>query len=213
MSLPQPRVRSLPLRQQLIVGNSLAARWRQLTLGARVWRVAAGALTALVAVKALYDLIVWQWLGNGYFLPGWVTLVTSLLLPTLLCAALAAGLQRWLSRFQPLTQVALFGASAYVGAVLLNVMLWSPMLFSGASQGTGDGCGAAGDCFQQFWQIALLLGGLSLPYLFVAVLGYGLALASLAPRGRWIALAAAVVATLLGTWAVVGTLVRAGGAG
>lgn len=215
MSLPPPRAHAQPLRQQPIAGEyggSVAAGWRQLTVWGRAWRVAAGMLAALVAGRALRNLIVWQWLGNGYYRPGLATLIISLLLPVLVCAALAAVLQRWLARFQPLTQVALFGASACVGAVLLNALLWSPMLLSGASQGTG-GCGATGACFEQFWQMTVLFAGRSLPILIVAALGYGLALASLAPRGRWLALAAAVVAALLGAWAVVGTLVRAGGAG
>lgn len=186
MALPQPRAHAQQSEQRPLAGESggdLAARWRQLTLWARVWRIAAGTLVALVAWQALNHLIVWQWLGNGYFRPGLLTLVISLLVPTLLYAALAAVLQRWLVRFRPIAQVGLFGASAYVGAALLYAVLLSPTLLAGVTPA------------------------------IIAALGYGLALASRAPRGRWITLAAAVLATLLAAWAVVGTLVRAGSAG
>lgn len=186
MALPKPRAHPQQPGQRPLAGGyggDLAARWRQLTLWASVWRVAAGTLVAVVTGQALNHLIVWQWLGSGYFRPGLLTLVVSLLLPTLFYAALAAVLHRWLARFRPLAQVGLFGASAYVGVVLLWAVLLSPTLLSGVNPG------------------------------IFAALGYGLALASVAPRGRWIAIAAAVLAMLLAAWAVVGTLVRAGSAG
>ncbi|GAA1318996.1 hypothetical protein ACFSWE_06655 [Leucobacter albus] len=198
-----------------IGASPIAGKWRQRPLWGRLWRIALFTLVAVVIWQALNHLIVWQWLHNGYFRPGLSSLIVSLALPTLYYTALAAVLQRWLVRFGPVAQALVFGGCAVAVAALFDALIWLPALSATLGQFAAGECGTGGTAVGCAEAVAhslrAMLDGL-LRVFAISSFGYGLALASLSARARWVYVVAIGVAAVLAALAIAGTLARANGA-
>ena len=117
--------------------------------------------------------------GQGeYFLPSMGWLLGVLLVPAILCAALAAVSQRWLTRVVPFTQSLLFGLLSYVSANVIAAVLAIVDALGNPH------CGSESSCTEYTANTIMFVGFVFLPLILVATIGYGLALATVTPSGR-----------------------------
>ncbi|UTX51896.1 hypothetical protein [Leucobacter aridicollis] len=155
-------------------------------VGDHPW-LATGYISRAARVAA-YTLCVWGiWIGANLILLGpgqgfWVIsspsfALAALLFPPVFFAAVAAAMQPWLTQFVPFTQSLLFGGAAYVAAVLL-VAIVSVVEAIGS-----EPCPPGDVCAPGVWFNIGVSAFMFLPAILIAGIGYGLALASVTPRG------------------------------
>lgn len=157
--------------------------WLTTPLGSKTLRVGLCVLAAWSIAFAFNTLLVGAGRGE-YFLPsiGWV--ISVLLVPALLCAALAAVSQRWLTRFVPFTQSLLFGLLSYLAANVIAAAFAIVSAFSTNSTTINSNCGSETSCTEAIANDIMFFGFVFLPLILVAAIGYGLALATVTPQGR-----------------------------
>lgn len=169
--------------------------WLTTPVGSKALRVGLCVLAAWSIAFVFNTLLTGA--GNGeYFLPSMVWVISVLLAPALLCTALAAVSQRWLTRFVPFTQSLLFGLLSYVTANAIAAAI-------SIVDALGDpSCGGEISCTEHTANAIMFFGFVFLPLILVATIGYGLALATVTPSGRrvraWLVGATAFSGLVLG---------------
>lgn len=179
--------------------------WLATSLSARVVRVFVFALLVWLTWLAVNVLILGQNSDYG-FLPGVPIGMAIVVVPAVWAAALAAVLQRLLTRFVPFTQALLFAVWLYATS-FAALFVWG--LVGSLTNGS---CAASGTCAADMASGAAVTAIVMLPALLIGTVGYSIALASTTTRGRAVAgwtLAAALAAVAVAATALLTRVIGA----